>query len=147
MLFRSIFQIAGTEYKKKIITSYMLSEEEKFDAYTRVDFIFPNLTASARVGKGVKSEGELVISGTKGYIYVPAPWWKTDYFEVRYEELENNKRYFYQLDGEGIRYEILAFVRAIESGKSMNYLNEDVSGAIVRIMEDFETGVDVQRIR
>ena len=142
-----IFQIAGTEYKKKIITSYMLSEEEKFDAYTRVDFIFPNLTASARVGKGVKSEGELVISGTKGYIYVPAPWWKTDYFEVRYEELENNKRYFYQLDGEGIRYEILAFVRAIESGKSMNYLNEDVSGAIVRIMEDFETGVDVQRIR
>ena len=78
---------------------------------------------------------------------MPAPWWKTDYFEVRYEELENNKRYFYQLDGEGIRYEILEFVRAIESGKSMNYLNEDVSGAIVRIMEDFETGVDVQRIR
>ena len=26
-----------------------------------------------------------MISGTKGYAYVPAPWWKTDYFELRYE--------------------------------------------------------------
>ena len=43
-----------------------------------------------------KAEGELVIAGTKGYIYVPAPWWKTDYFEVRYENPEDNKRYFYQ---------------------------------------------------
>lgn len=56
--------------------------------------------ASVKVGQGVKSEGELVISGTKGYIYVPAPWWKTEYFEVRFENPENNRRYFYQLDGE-----------------------------------------------
>ena len=43
---------------------------------------------------GVKSEGELIISGTKGYIYVPAPWWKTDYFETRFEDQSENKRYF-----------------------------------------------------
>ena len=141
-----IFQIAGTGYRKKTLTSYMLSEEEKFDAYTKIDFIFPGLAASARVGTGAKSEGDLVISGTKGYIYVPAPWWKTDYFEVRYENQENHRRYFYQLDGEGIRYEILAFLRAMESGKRKNYLNEDVSGMIVKIIEEFESGTGVQKL-
>ena len=42
---------------------------------------------------GVKSEGELIISGTKGYIYVPAPWWLTDFFEVRYEDQTKNKNF------------------------------------------------------
>lgn len=70
------------------------------------------------MGKGVKSEGELIISGTKGYIYVPAPWWKTDYFEVRYENPENNRRFFYQLEGEGTRYEIVAFIKSIQNKKN-----------------------------
>ena len=48
-------------------------------------FRFKNAVCSFKVGLGVKTEGNLVISGTKGYIYVPAPWWKTDYFEVRYD--------------------------------------------------------------
>ena len=53
----------------------------------------------------------MIVSGTKGYIYVPAPWWKMDYFEVRYENPADNRRYFYQLDGEGIRYELVEFAR------------------------------------
>ena len=142
-----IFQIAGTEFCRKSIISYMLSEEEKFDAYTKIDFVYPDMTASAHVGTGVKSEGELVVSGTKGYIYVPAPWWKTDYFEIRYENSENNKRYFYQLDGEGIRYEILAFLRAIESGKGKDYLHENVSCMTAKLIEDFESGTDVEKLR
>ncbi len=48
-----------------------------------------------KVGTGVKSEGELIVSGTKGYVYIPAPWWKTDYFEVRYGNAEDNRRYFF----------------------------------------------------
>ncbi len=68
--------------------------------FSKIDFIYDDAVASIRVGKGVKSEGELIISGTEGYIYVPAPWWKTDYFEIRYENPADNKRYFYQLDGE-----------------------------------------------
>ena len=79
----------------------------------------------------------MVIAGTKGYIYVPAPWWKTDYFEVRYENPEDNKRFFYQLDGEGIRYEIVAFAKAVESGKNYSYVSEEISEAIVGTIEDF----------
>ena len=85
----------------------------------------------------MKSEGELIISGTEGYIYVPAPWWKTDYFEIRYENTEENRRYFYQLDGEGIRYELVEFARTIEKGKRIPYISHETTKAISNVMEDF----------
>ena len=107
-----VFQLLGTDYKEKKIVSKMLNDT--FDLFTKIDFVYDAAVASVMVGKGVKSEGDLTISGTNGYIYVPAPWWKTDYFEVRYENATDNNRYFYQLDGEGIRYELVAFLKAIE---------------------------------
>lgn len=130
-----VFQLLGTEYKGKKIVSKMLNET--FDVFTKIDFIYDGAVASIKVGKGVKSEGELVVSGTKGYIYVPAPWWKTDYFEVRYENSEENKRYFYQLDGEGIRNELVSFLKAIETGKDRSYISRDISNAICQVIEDF----------
>ena len=102
-----------------------------------MDFVYDNAVASARVGRGVKAEGELIISGTKGYIYVPAPWWKTDYFEVRYEDLEKNRRYFYQLEGEGIRNELVAFVRAVSGGKKTSNITKEESVAISGIMSQY----------
>ena len=97
------------------------------------------------MGKGVKSEGELIISGTNGYIYVPAPWWKTDYFEVRYENPQNNRRFFYQLDGEGTRYEIVAFVKTIQN-KKMPSVSEDIGLAICGIIEDFQNEIDMIKL-
>ena len=96
-----------------------------------------------KVGQGVKSEGEMIVSGTKGYIYVPAPWWKTDYFEVRYENQQNNKRYFYQLDGEGLRYELLSFLKAIRTGKEFSYVANDISKAITSTIADFYAHQDM----
>lgn len=135
-----IFQILGCDYKNIHIASRLLSGTADYDIYTKIDFLFENATASVKVAKGAKSEGELVITGTEGYIYVPAPWWKTDYFEVRFENQENNRRYFYQLDGEGIRYEIVAFSKAIETGHGDFYVSEEVSEAIVGVMEEFYNG-------
>ena len=77
------------------------------------------------------------MTGTKGYIYVPAPWWKTDYFEVRYEQQENNRRYYYQLDGEGIRYELVAFMKAIKSGKQPDYISKNVAIQVTSVLEEF----------
>lgn len=88
----------------------------------------------------MKSEGELVISGTKGYLYVPAPWWKTDYFEVRHENQSDNRRFFYQLEGEGIRFEILSFVRQIENGTRFSYISEDTSRKMIGVISDFYKG-------
>lgn len=130
-----VFQILGTEYVNKQMTS--LLEDGNYDAFTKVSFIYPNAVASVKTGKGVKTEGELVISGTTGYVYVPAPWWKTDYFEIRREDPTQNKRYFYQLEGEGIRYEIVSFLKAIHQSRRIDYINEDVSLAIASVVEDF----------
>lgn len=137
-----IFQLLGTDFKKKEIISRVGNEEYKYDEFTKVTFLYPHAVASIKVGKGVKSEGELIISGTKGYIYVPAPWWKTDYFEIRYEKNEDTKRYFYQLDGEGIRYEIVAFVKSIEQGRSIIGVSNYLSKGIASIMEDYNNNRD-----
>ena len=96
-----------------------------------------------QVGNGVKAEGELVIAGTDGYIYVPAPWWKTDYYEMRFEDQAKNKRYFYQLDGEGIRYELVDFVKSISGGKKNFYVDRSVSEEIAGVMEAYYAGKNV----
>ena len=130
-----VFQIMGTGYSDVRILSRM--EEKDFDLFSRIDFVYPHGTASIKVGRGIKSEGEMIISGTKGYLYVPAPWWKTDYFEIRYEEANNNRRYFYTLEGEGIRYELVDFVKTINTGKQSAYISNEVSEAICGVMRRF----------
>jgi len=139
-----IFNLLGTDYTQKTISSRILGSH--YDIFTKVAFTFQNAVASIKVGQGVKSEGELIISGTKGYVYVPAPWWKTDYFELRYENPADNKRYFYQLNGEGIRNELVTFLKSIMSGKSYTNVDDDESLAIVKIMEDFYNSHDLIRI-
>lgn len=132
-----VFQLLGVKYRQKTISSLMLDNAQNFDGFTKIDFLYDSAVASVRIAKAAKAEGELVITGTKGYIYVPAPWWKTDYFEVRFENPTNNKRYFYQLDGEGIRYEIVAFAKAVETGKGSFYINNLVSEEICSVIESF----------
>ena len=140
-----VLQIFCTDYRDCRIITWLDNEQYHYDAFTKIDFCYPDSVASVKVGQGVKAEGELIISGTKGYIYVPAPWWKTEYFEVRYENQENNRRYFYQLDGEGIRYELVSFARSIEAGKSMSNVEKIISCNIAGIMEQFMNG-DVVKI-
>ena len=134
-----VFNILGVEYEKKSIVSKYVDNTEVF---TKIEFLYKNAVASIKVGSGVKSEGELIISGTKGYVYVPAPWWNTEYFEVRFEDQRQNKRYFYQLNGEGIRYELVAFAKMIESKKNISYIDEKISRAICLVMEQFDLGID-----
>ena len=130
-----IFQILGTDYEKMNI--FTLKDEAERDIFTKLDFNYKKATATIKVGTGVKSEGELLISGTKGYVYVPAPWWKTDYFELRYENPANNKRYFYQLEGEGIRYELVELANSVRNKKPDFYINHSVTKGIAKVMEDY----------
>ncbi len=112
----AIFKLLGPNYKK--IQFYSLfRQSSNVDLFTRIDFVYPGAVATAKVGLGVKSEGSLVISGTRGYIYVPAPWWKTEYFELRYENPSEVEKNFYKFSGDGLRYEITEFVNRISEGK------------------------------
>ena len=141
-----IFQLLGTHYKSKSIISRYLDDEKIVDGFTKINFVYDNAVASIKVANAAKSEGELIITGTKGYAYVPAPWWKLDYFEVRYENIENNRRYFYQLDGEGIRYELVSFLKATEGKKNVIYIDEDISAAISKVIEAFYNKEDLTEI-
>lgn len=122
--------------------------KEGIDLYTRIFLEYPNAIASAKVGLGVKSEGELIISGTKGYIYVPAPWWKTEYFEVRFENQNYNKKYFYKFEEDGLRYEIAEFLELINKNKMNTYkLTSRESLIICKIIEKFRNQNSVSGAR
>ena len=107
-----IFKLLGTEYEN---INFYSKIKNDVDMFTKAVFRYPSAVASFQVGLGVKTEGNLVVSGTKGYAYVPAPWWKTDYFELRYEDQNLNKKFFHTWAGDGLRYEIKDFVSAILS--------------------------------
>lgn len=140
-----IFDLLGNNIINNIIYSRIGEENHQYDEFTKVAFQFDRAVASIKVGKGVKSEGELIISGTKGYIYVPAPWWKTEYFEIRFENPAENKRYFYQLDGEGIRNEIVSFLRIVEN-KGINPISKDNTLSTVEVMQEYFLGNKLIRL-
>ena len=141
-----VFQLLGTDYISKSIVMRMDNDDITYDTFSKIDFTYDNAVASLKLGNEVKSESELVIAGTKGYIYVPAPWWKTDYFEIRYENASDNKRYFYQLDGEGIRYELVAFVKAIQGDKNTSKIDREITYITSQILQDAAEGNDVRII-
>lgn len=130
-----IIKILGCQYENLNIYSRM---EDGVDMYTKGVMRYPHAVCSFKVGLGVKTEGNLVISGTKGYAYVPAPWWKTDYFELRYEDQNKNQKFFYKWDGAGLRYEIQEFISCILNKRfSTSRLRRRESICMAEIMEQF----------
>jgi len=111
----AIVKLLGMEHLD-IHASSLWSEELGVETFSRIELRYKHAIASATTGLGVKSEGDLIVAGTKGYIYVPAPWWKTEYFEVRFENQSDNKKFYYKFDGEGLRYEIAEFSAMINRG-------------------------------
>ena len=131
----AIIKLLGNDWNDVDFHSRM---ENGVDIYTKGVINYPHATSSFTLGIGVKTEGNLVISGTKGYIYVPAPWWLTDFFEVRYEDQTKNKKYFYSYDGEGLRYEIQEWLSMIVNERHSCYkLRRRESVAIAEIIEKY----------
>lgn len=142
----AIIKLLGENIEECEFYSYY-DNEKKIDLFTKINLKYKNAVATAKVGLGVKSEGDLVISGTKGFIYVPSPWWKTEHFEIRFETYSNNKKYYYKFDGEGLRYELAEFVSMINRGELHTYkLTPSESIAINSIIEQFILGKNIKRI-
>lgn len=114
-----IFKLLGYAYKK---VEFITHQENGIDTMTRMNFIYDGAIATSLVAINAKAEGSLTISGTKGYVYVPAPWWKTEYYELRYEDINKNSKFFYKFEGEGLRYELVEFVRNIQEFHLDNFL-------------------------
>lgn len=131
-----IVKLLGTKYKN--LNLYSRLNSDKVDVYTRGILCYQGAVASFQLGLGVKTEGNLIVSGTQGYAYVPSPWWKTDYFELRYEDQNKNKKYFYSWDEPGLRYEIREFISSIVNGRlRSSRLTPEESIAMARVMSQF----------
>lgn len=140
----AIIRLLGKDINK---VDFYSKVENGVDIYTKVNIEYPHATSSATLGIGVKTEGNLVVSGTKGYVYVPAPWWLTDYFEIRYEDQTKNKKFFYSYDGDGLRYEIQEFMSMIVNNRKSSYkLRRSESITIAKIIEKFNQKENYKQI-
>lgn len=131
-----ILKLLGTEYEELRFDT--IRREDGLDLFTKASLVYPTGVATATCGLGVKSDGRLLISGTKGYIVAEAPWWKTTYFEVHYEQANRVDRYSEIFLGDGLRYEISNFLYVINKSNKDNFkLSRGESIALAGMMEQF----------
>lgn len=131
-----VLKLFGKDYDSIRFDSIL--GENGLDLFTRVSLTYPTGMAAVTCGLGVKSEGRLLIAGTRGYLVAEAPWWKTGYFEVHYENPEEVEKYSECFLGDGLRYEISDFLSMINGDDKNGFkLPRGESIAMAEIMEKF----------
>ncbi len=73
-----------------------------------------NARGISSVATGIKLEDSAIISGTKGYVYIPSPWWLTKEFYFRFEDSQKSYSFKYEFNGTGLRYMIAEFGSLIQ---------------------------------
>lgn len=139
-----IFKFFGVEYRN---INFYSKIKNDVDMFTKAVFRYDHAVASFQVGLGVKTEGSMTIAGTKGYAYVPAPWWKTDYFELRFEDQNQNKKFFHTFAGDGLRYEIKDFVTAILSNEYFySKVSKKENIKMAEVQEQYLNGLNLYKL-
>lgn len=135
-----VLTLLGCEYDD--ITFRTVRAQNGVDAYTKA-FIeykdeYIDKTAIVKTGLGAKTEGQLVVTGTNGYILAKSPWWLTKEFEVRYENPGKIERYRFGYEGTGLCYEVREFVHRIKNNDKKNVdISDNISIAMAGVMERF----------
>ena len=131
-----VIKLLGTDFEDIRIDS--IPAENGIDLYTKIQFRYKNGLGLAKAGVGVKSEGQLVVAGTKGYILAQSPWWLTRRFEIRYEDPSVIERFEPNFQGDGLRYEISEFVSKINNPDLCHFkLTPEECTAMARVTEKF----------
>lgn len=130
-----IFKLMGCDYKE--VQAQSINAPNGVDKYTKLFFAYENGMATAKMGLGVKSEGQLLISGTQGYILAESPWWMTRRFEVRYEDASKRDVYEEECIGSGLVYEILGFVQDCEGNPIGAGVTREETLSMVNVIEQF----------
>lgn len=131
-----IIKLLGSKYESLRFESFFT--DNGLDSYTKVYIKYANAIATSKTGLKVKSDGQLLISGTNGYIKVTPPWWKTTEFEVCYEDFTQNEKFFTKYQGVGLRYELSDFVSTVNGYGTGSYkLTPEESIAMAGIMEEY----------
>ncbi len=115
-----------------------LLDENGIDYYTKTYISGSGKMSCGKCGIGVKSEGQLVIAGTKGYVLVRAPWWLTSHFEIHHEDPNQIEYFNYDFKEYGFRYEIAEFVQRIQGWHDSDFnLTRKESETMADIMDQF----------
>lgn len=131
-----IIKLLGTDYEEIQVNTILAPSG--VDGYTKINVRYKNALACAKAGVSVKSEGQLVIAGTKGYILAESPWWLTSKFEVRYEDPNVVEKYTPKFLGDGLRYEISEFISKINGKARHDFkLTKEESIILADIVECF----------
>ena len=131
-----IVKLLGTKFNDIRFESFFA--ENGLDVYTKVYIKYHNALATSKTGLKIKSDGQLLISGTNGYIRVTPPWWKTTEFEICYEDYTQNEKVFTKYQGVGLRYELSDFVSTINGYRNGGFkLTAEESIAMADIMERY----------
>lgn len=104
--------------------NYRYFKDSNVDIFSKLEIVYKNSTANLYVGIGAKKEGDLIITGTKGYIYCNAPWWKTTNFKIKFEN-DEDVSYEHNFLEEGLRYEIAEFIECINTKNSFSFKLND----------------------
>lgn len=127
-------KVMGPESKR--VSCFMKKEGDRI-LYYNMTMDYGDAIAYIKAGTGVKSESSMVISGSKGYIYIPAPWWKPDYFEIRFENQSDNKKLYFPFEKSGLRYEIKCFIDKIQLNPTEEYITKEETLFLVQKAEKF----------
>lgn len=134
-----IVKLMGSNYEDLKFSS--ICADNGVDIYTKAYFTFKNGFAMSKTGLGVKSDGQLLISGTKGYIRAKSPWWLMQEFEVCFEDPTKNQTYQTKFLGSGLRYELSEFIAKINGyQKNTDRLLSGESMDIAGIVGEFLKG-------
>lgn len=129
-----IFKLLGTEYRE--VHFRTLQTEHGLDAYTKAEFVYGEALGLSKTGLLVKSEGQLIVAGTQGYLLAKSPWWLTREFEVRFEDPSKKEIRHCEFAGMGLCYELDAFIKAIGGENSIKVTPEE-SIRMAETMERF----------
>ncbi len=133
----AISKILDAVPQKSTIDTYM-APDGGVDEFSRINLRFEHAISSVTVGLGVKSEGHLTITGTRGSIYVPAPWWNTTDIYIRFEDPSQNQHYNFPFAGDGLRYAIAEFVSMMQNKRLSTYKMRAVDSVFISgIIEEF----------
>ena len=131
-----VVKLMGGDYEEMHIDT--MTDDNGVDIFTKINLKYPNGFATIKTGVGVKTEGQMIVSGTKGYIIAPSPWWLMKQFDIRYEDSTKVEHYEPIFKGDGLRYEIGEFVSKVNGIGARDYkLTAQESISMAGIVEKF----------
>jgi predicted dehydrogenase len=115
----AITKLLGAQQVQSVSTRISEIRNERYSEVrlVNIDIGFEESTASVEVSAKALSQNDLTVTGTRGCVYVPSPWWECTSFEMRFEDPTENQMYSIPKKGHSIRYALAEFINVIQKGE------------------------------